>query len=77
MLELVEQSSSAEHAEELLRTHWEGYAAEYENRAVDAFNEKPKKGVELAIADGLCVEAARSIAAFLLRAPGLDKTQVR
>lgn len=74
--ELLAEGSSAEHADERLHAYWEDYAAIYENRALDAFNSKPKKGVELAIADGLCVEEARSIALFLLRAPGLDKTQV-
>ncbi len=74
--EILAGASSAEHANELLHTYWEDYAAIYDNRALDAFNSKPKKGVELAIADGLCVQEARSIALFLLRAPGLDKTQV-
>ena len=74
--ELLAQASSAERGDELLRAYWEDYATNHENRALDAFNSKPKKGIELAIADGLCVEEARSIAEFLLRAPGLDKTQV-
>ena len=69
--ELAEQASL-----EGLQQRWAAYAAECGSRAIGAFNEKPKKGVALAIADGLCVEQPRSIAAFLLHAPGLDKTQI-
>ena len=74
--ELIAQASSAEHADELIAERWAAYAAECDNRAIAAFNEKPKKGVALAIEDGLCAEEARSIAIFLLRAPGLDKNQI-
>ena len=74
--ELIAQASSAEHADELIAERWAEYAAECDNRAIAAFNEKPKKGVALAIEDGLCAEEARSIAIFLLRAPGLDKNQI-
>lgn len=74
--ELLAQASSTEHAEEHLHAYWEDYAAKFDNRALQTFNSKPKRGVELAIVDGLCVEEAQSIAVFLLHAPGLDKTQV-
>lgn len=74
---LIAQAPSAQHVNGLLKAYWEKYATSYNNRALEAFNGKPQNGVELAIADGLCVKDARSIAAFLLYAPILDKTQVR
>jgi len=60
----------------LLDERAKAYATDTGNRAVVAFNTKSKKGLALALEDGLCHADAHSIAIFLLRMPGLDKKQI-